>query len=371
MPHHVVSTDVPDAVRGRAVVCEAPRHVPRRVRGPRLPHRLRARSTTAAPARSAASRCRPASQDGSRLPEPIFTPATKAALGDHDENVVYEAVVDAVGDDAAAELRMLTLAVYGRAEEIARERGIILADTKLEFGARGRRHDRCWPTRCSRPTRRASGRPTEWQPGRAQPSYDKQIVRDWLTSPESGWDRASGEAAAAAARRGRRAHPRAVRRGLRAAHRGDVLTAVRATVELPVPVEVVFDYLSDPRNRPEWQASLRSVTVPAGEEPHLGQRWQETTAVGVRPRLEIIEMDRPHVWTEAAGGAGWRRPWRCASPGRRVGAASTSVATSVGAACGPCPRPSRDGWPGSPWPPTSARRARSSRETTGDARHDR
>ena len=62
-------------------------------------------------------------QDGSRLPEPIFTPATKAALGDHDENVDFEAVAEEVGDDAAAELRMLTLAVYGRAEEIARERG--------------------------------------------------------------------------------------------------------------------------------------------------------------------------------------------------------------------------------------------------------
>ena len=119
-------------------------------------------------------------QDGSRLPEPIFTPATKADLGDHDENVDYEAVCEAVGDDAAAELRMLTMEVYGKAHGLAKERGIILADTKLEFG---RRPDgttlladevltpdssRFWPA-------------AEWQPGRAQPSYDKQIVRDWLT----------------------------------------------------------------------------------------------------------------------------------------------------------------------------------------------
>ena len=75
-------------------------------------------------------------QDGSRLSEPIFTPATKAALGDHDENVDFESVAEKVGDDAAAELRMLTLAIYGKAEEIARERGIILADTKFEFGRR-------------------------------------------------------------------------------------------------------------------------------------------------------------------------------------------------------------------------------------------
>jgi phosphoribosylaminoimidazole-succinocarboxamide synthase len=190
--HHVVSTDVPDAVRGRAVVCEALDMYPvecvargyltgsglldyRRhgeVCGIRLPAGL---------------------QDGSRLPEPIFTPATKAALGDHDENVDYEAVVEAVGDDEAAELRMLTMEVYGRAHELARTRGIIVADTKVEFGARPDGttvladevltpdSSRFWPA-------------DDWQPGRPQPSYDKQIVRDWLTSPESGWDRTSGEA---------------------------------------------------------------------------------------------------------------------------------------------------------------------------------
>lgn len=81
------------------------------------------------------------------------------------------------------------------------------------------------------------------------------------------------------------------------------MTGFRASVDLPVPVEVAYAYLSDPRNRAEWQSSLRSVTVPADEEPHLGQRWQETTTVGVRPRLEIVEMDPPHVWTER----GW---WR-------------------------------------------------------------
>jgi phosphoribosylaminoimidazole-succinocarboxamide synthase len=134
-------------------------------------------------------------EDGSRLPEPIFTPATKAAVGDHDENVSYRAVASAVGDDVAAQLRELTLAVYRHAETIARDRGIILADTKLEFGAR-RTDDgppvivladevltpdssRFWPA-------------DQWQPGRSQPSYDKQIVRNWLTSPASGWSRESG-----------------------------------------------------------------------------------------------------------------------------------------------------------------------------------
>jgi phosphoribosylaminoimidazole-succinocarboxamide synthase len=130
--------------------------------------------------------------DGSRLPEPLFTPATKAAVGDHDENVSYDAVVATVGEESATRLRDLTLAVYARAEQVARERGIILADTKLEFGTREDGSlvladevltpdsSRFWPA-------------AEWQPGRSQPSYDKQIVRDWLTSPESGWDRSSGE----------------------------------------------------------------------------------------------------------------------------------------------------------------------------------
>jgi phosphoribosylaminoimidazole-succinocarboxamide synthase len=132
--------------------------------------------------------------DGDQLPEPIFTPATKAALGEHDENVSYEAVVAAVGAQTAAELRNLTLSIYGRAAELARGRGIMLADTKFEFGrdpATGRLvlgdevltpdSSRFWPA-------------DDWRPGRAQPSFDKQYVRNWLLSAESGWDRASGAA---------------------------------------------------------------------------------------------------------------------------------------------------------------------------------
>ena len=164
------------------------------MRGARLPDRL-------GPARLPRDGARPqvcgvplpeGLEDGSRLPEPIFTPASKAELGEHDENVSYDAVVATVGEDTAAQLRDLTLAVYSRAEGIARERGIILADTKLELGARGDGtmvladevltpdSSRFWPA-------------AEWEPGRAQASYDKQIVRDWLLSPESGWDRAGDQ----------------------------------------------------------------------------------------------------------------------------------------------------------------------------------
>ncbi|MEU1307616.1 phosphoribosylaminoimidazolesuccinocarboxamide synthase [Streptomyces cinnamoneus] len=126
--------------------------------------------------------------DGSELPQPIFTPATKAEVGEHDENVSYEEVARRIGAETAAMLRQSTLAVYSRAREIARDRGIILADTKFEygFGEDGTLvladevltpdSSRFWPV-------------DEWEPGRPQPSFDKQFVRDWLSSPASGWDR--------------------------------------------------------------------------------------------------------------------------------------------------------------------------------------
>src|SRR3954447_23918000 len=194
VPNHVVSTDVPEPVRGRAVVCERLDMYPVEcvARGYLTGTGLLDYRATA-PAHSVCGIALPAGlEDGSRLPEPIFTPATKADLGDHDENVSYDAVVETIGVQRAEELRRLTLDVYARAEQIARGRGIILADTKLEFGSRGDSttvladevltpdSSRFWPA-------------AEWHPGRAQPSYDKQIVRNWALSPESGWDRASGE----------------------------------------------------------------------------------------------------------------------------------------------------------------------------------
>ncbi|WP_084955696.1 phosphoribosylaminoimidazolesuccinocarboxamide synthase [Thermoactinospora rubra] len=125
--------------------------------------------------------------DGSKLPEPVFTPTTKAPVGEHDEPITYEQVREQVGE-AAEQLRRITLAVYNRGAEIARERGIIVADTKIELGwdAHGvltladevltPDSSRFWPA-------------DEWQPGRPQPSFDKQFVRDWLTA---NWDRSSG-----------------------------------------------------------------------------------------------------------------------------------------------------------------------------------
>ena len=190
VPNHILSTDVPAAVKGRAVVCEALRMYP-----VECVARGYLTGSGLADYRTSGEVCGVPLPDGledaSRLDEPIFTPATKAAIGDHDENVSYDAVVRAVGADIAANLRTMTLTIYRRAEEIAREQGIILADTKFEFGSRADEtlvlgdevltpdSSRFWPA-------------DQWQPGRSQPSYDKQFVRDWLTSAESGWDRTSG-----------------------------------------------------------------------------------------------------------------------------------------------------------------------------------
>ncbi len=190
VPHHVLSTDVPDAVRGRAVVCEPLDMFPVEcvARGYLTGSGLadyRAHGTVCG------VRLPPGLEDGSRLDRPIFTPATKAPQGQHDENVSLEQIATDIGGDTAGELEALTLAIYGHAERLAGDSGIIVADTKLEFGSR--RDDtivladevltpdssRFWPA-------------DQWRPGRPQPSYDKQIVRDWLTSPASGWDRDAG-----------------------------------------------------------------------------------------------------------------------------------------------------------------------------------
>lgn len=187
VPHHVTSTDVPAEVAGRAVWCENLVMFP-----VECVARGYLTGSGLADYRATGQVCGVALPeglvDGSRLPEPIFTPATKAAVGEHDENVSYDHVVATIGAESAEALRDLTLAVYDRAESIARERGIILADTKLEFGARTDGtivladevltpdSSRFWPA-------------DEYAPGGAQPSFDKQFVRDWLTSPDSGWDR--------------------------------------------------------------------------------------------------------------------------------------------------------------------------------------
>jgi phosphoribosylaminoimidazole-succinocarboxamide synthase len=132
--------------------------------------------------------------DGDQLPEPIFTPATKAERGAHDENVSYAAVAAAVGEDTAAELRDLTLRIYVRAAELARARGIILADTKFEFGRDPATGELVLGDEVLTPDSSRFWPADDWRPGRAQPSFDKQYVRNWLLSADSGWDRSVGTA---------------------------------------------------------------------------------------------------------------------------------------------------------------------------------
>jgi phosphoribosylaminoimidazole-succinocarboxamide synthase len=186
-PNHLVSyTEVPEEHRGRAMLVERLEMVPVEcvvrgyitgsgwkdylaggaVCGIHLPEGLR---------------------ESERLPEPIFTPATKAEIGDHDENVDFDRAAEIVGDrPLLEELRRLSIAIYERASGHARERGIILADTKFEFGRRADGtvvlgdevltpdSSRFWP---------ADG----YETGRGQPSFDKQYVRDWASA--SGWDK--------------------------------------------------------------------------------------------------------------------------------------------------------------------------------------
>ena len=188
--NHVVSLDVPEAVRGRAMICRRLEMYPvecvargyltgsglveyadsGKVCGVRLPAGL---------------------VDGSRLPEPIFTPATKADLGEHDVNVSFDVVAERLGDDVAGRLRDVTLAVYSRAEQVAAERGVILADTKLEFGTDPTTGDLVLGDEVLTPDSSRYWPADSWEPGHAQPSFDKQYVRDWLAGPESGWDRRS------------------------------------------------------------------------------------------------------------------------------------------------------------------------------------
>jgi len=195
-PHHVITADVAeypsefrpyaDVLRGRSMLCRRLSMVPVEcvARGYLTGSALADYQRTGAVHGVALP---PGLVDGSRLPEPIFTPTTKAPVGDHDAPMTYDAVVETVGAGRAEKLRALTLDAYRRGGEQAASAGFILADSKFEFGEAPDGtlvladevltpdSSRFWP---------ADG----WRPGQAQPSYDKQFVRDWLTGA-SGWDR--------------------------------------------------------------------------------------------------------------------------------------------------------------------------------------
>jgi phosphoribosylaminoimidazole-succinocarboxamide synthase len=196
--NHVVSTDVPEAVEGRAALVRKLEMIPIEcigrayLTGGGLEEYQRTGAVSGVSLPEGLV-------DGSKLPASIFTPTTKAPIGQHDEPMTPEQVRDKIGPALAARVDVLTRRILARGNEVAAETGIIIADTKLEFGVDWENLDhtggptvvladevltpdssRFWPA-------------DQWQPGRPQPSYDKQFVRDWLVSPESGWDRNSGQ----------------------------------------------------------------------------------------------------------------------------------------------------------------------------------
>jgi phosphoribosylaminoimidazole-succinocarboxamide synthase len=187
VPNHVISTDVPDSVAGRAMICKSLDMFPVEcvARGYLTGSGLVEYKAN----QMVCGNLLPAGLvDGSKLPNPIFTPATKAELGEHDENVDFNHVVKTIGKDDATALRDLTIAIYERAEQIARQQNVILADTKFEFG-RGMDGQILLADEVLTPDSSRYWPAEKWAPGGSQPSFDKQFLRDWLTSPSSGWDR--------------------------------------------------------------------------------------------------------------------------------------------------------------------------------------
>jgi phosphoribosylaminoimidazole-succinocarboxamide synthase len=191
VPSQIVDAPIPAAFAGRAMACRALAMVP-----VECVARGYLTGTGLADYRGQGEvggvALPPGLTDGSRLPVPIFDPDSKAPQGHHDENISRAQVAALVGEPTAAELERITLAVYERGATLAAGRGIIVADTKIELGfdedgvlrlgdeVLTPDSSRFWPAET-------------WEPGRSQPSFDKQYVRDWLTSAESGWDSRGGE----------------------------------------------------------------------------------------------------------------------------------------------------------------------------------
>jgi phosphoribosylaminoimidazole-succinocarboxamide synthase len=194
VPNHVIASDaaggVPAEVEGRAMLCRKLEMIPVEcvargyLTGSGLVEYRDSGTVCSLPLPDGLV-------DGSRLDPPLFTPSAKAEVGEHDENITYDAVVMLVGDDAAAQLRTRTMEIYTAAEAIARDRGIILADTKVEFGLDPVTGVLTLGDEVLTPDSSRFWDAGLYRPGQAQPSFDKQFVRDWLTSDAAAWDRVS------------------------------------------------------------------------------------------------------------------------------------------------------------------------------------
>jgi len=187
VPNHLISTDVPASVKDRAVIVKPLEMFPIEcvargyLTGSGWSEYQQVQSVTSIP-------LPPGLLDGSKLTQAIFTPATKAEIGDHDENISFVRAGEIITPDDVTALKELTLELYGVAHDYAATRGIILADTKFEFG-RDNTGRICLGDEVLTPDSSRFWSAHSWKPGGPQPSFDKQYVRDWLL--ESGWDRQS------------------------------------------------------------------------------------------------------------------------------------------------------------------------------------
>jgi len=186
IPNHVISaTDVPAQWTGRAIRCQRLDMVKVEcvargyLTGSGLAEYRRSGEVCGIP-------LPPGLTESDRLPEPIFTPTTKAPLGEHDAAMTYQDVIAQEGERNAEALKRITLEVYSRGAEIARDRGIIIADTKIELG-RDRNGGFVLADEVLTPDSSRFWDAVAWKPGRPQDSFDKQIVRDWAAS--TGWDK--------------------------------------------------------------------------------------------------------------------------------------------------------------------------------------
>jgi phosphoribosylaminoimidazole-succinocarboxamide synthase len=187
VPNHVISaTEVPAEFAGRAIRCRRLEMVPVEciargyLAGLGLKEYEKHGSVSGVPLPAGLV-------EGSELPEPIFTPTTKADAGQHDEFMTFEDVVSLVGRDTAGRLRDRTLAVYRQGASLAADRGILVADTKLEFGWTPGSHELTLADEVLTPDSSRFWPADEWEPGRPQFAFDKQYVRDW--SLTTGWDK--------------------------------------------------------------------------------------------------------------------------------------------------------------------------------------
>jgi phosphoribosylaminoimidazole-succinocarboxamide synthase len=187
VPNHIVSDDVPTEVLDRAVIVQ-----PLEMYEIECVARGYLTGSGLAEYKSSGAICGNALPeglvDGSKLVDTIFTPATKAEIGDHDINVDFATAAKIVGNDIAEDLRDITLRLYETASDYALSRGIILADTKFEFGANSE-GSITWGDEALTPDSSRFWELDSWSPGKSQPSFDKQYLRDWLTS--TGWDKKS------------------------------------------------------------------------------------------------------------------------------------------------------------------------------------